>query len=397
MILALLGRGFGPLATLVLLAYLAEFPPAYTAHFAVLAAYMQLATAPLNPYAEQFQLRELMKGRQAGYKAGLTGLALLWLFSAILVSVLDQSLWILTIVPLLGLGHLMLKIIAAILRANGQNGVAIVLEFSLRPVTLLISTGIVFISFGSSVQGLEWAFGITGLGTIVAALTVFKSCNAAYEHPKLGRDTSATDNPSAPWGFILLGVLMVMAAQFEVFALDYLASDEELAIYKVALQLASVCGIATNFILMNYLRELYAHNPVSGSYKKIFRKVKYQTLGIALVFTFCFIVIAISYPIIWNRETWILAAVGATIMSISASFGPIGNWLYAAGKVNNIILCIIFVLLLKFLLIAAIYFLGELSSLTLMVVFGVGTLAHNLLMYRAKINSEKATKVHDDA
>ncbi|SDF99251.1 hypothetical protein SAMN05216571_103320 [Onishia taeanensis] len=384
MMLSFAGRVAGPAATLVLLAFLAGFPPAYTAQYAVLAAYMQLATAPLNPYTEHFHLRELMSGRKSGFGVGLAGFALLWVASALLVLMLSQPAAILAVVPLLGLGHLMLKILAARIRANRCNGLAIALEFSLRPVTLLILTVFLFLLLGPSTTVLNWAFSLTGGATIAVAVVVFVFVSAAQTNSEALDSRSEVTAQSSPWSFLLLGMLMVLATQFEVFALDRLASDEVLATYKVSLQLASVCGIATNFILMNNLRELYATNILSFAYKRIFRKVQLQTLSVSAVFMLGFSSIGFIYPVVWARETWLLAAGAAFIFAVSAAFGPVGNWLYAAGRLRIIMLSLFIMLVTKVLLFIALSLAGAVSPVSMIIVFGIGTVTHNSIMLRAK-------------
>tara|TARA_B100000700_G_scaffold17503_2_gene17283 strand:+ start:10278 stop:11453 length:1176 start_codon:yes stop_codon:yes gene_type:complete len=389
MILAFAGRVAGPAATLVLLAYLAGFPPAYTAQYAVLAAYMQLATAPLNPYTEHFHLRELMSGRKSGVGVGLAGFVLLWIASALLVLMLSQPAAILAVVPLLGLGHLMLKILAARLRANRCNGFAIALEFSLRPVTLLALTVLLFLLLGPSATVLNWSFGLTGLATIVVAVTVFGFVNAAHTNPEALDNRSTSTARSSPWSFLLLGMLMVLATQFEVFVLDRLASDEALATYKVALQLASVCGIATNFILMNHLRELYLHPTTSVPYQKTFRKVRFMAFGVNGVFALGFIAVALIWPLIWSPEVWLLAAAGASIYAISASFGPLSNWFYSVGWTGVFILSILLMITVKSVVISVLFNFGDVTPATLLAVYGLGVITQLFFLFLLKSRSDR--------
>lgn len=388
MILAFAGRVAGPAATLVLLAYLAGFPSAYTAQYAVLAAYMQLATAPLNPYTEHFHLRELMSGRKSGFGVGLAGFGLLWIASALLVMMLSQPAAILAIVPLLGLGHLMLKTLAARLRANRCNGLAIPLEFSLRPVTLMILTVLLFLLLGPSATILNWAFSLTGLATIVVAVVVFAFVAAAHTKPEAQGSRSKVTARSSPWSFLLLGILMVLATQFEVFALDRLASDEALATYKVALQLASVCGIATNFILMNHLRELYAHPTTSVLYQQTFRQVRLMAFGASAVFALGFIAVALTWPLIWNPEVWLLAAAGASVYAVSASFGPLSNWFYSVGWTGAFIVSIVLMIVVKSVLITVLFNLGAITPVALLAVYGVGVITQLVFLFVLKSRSE---------
>lgn len=389
MIVALAGRVIGPAATLLLLAYLAGFPPAYTAQYAVLAAYMQLATAPLNPYTEHFQLRELLSGRHGGFGAGLAGLALLWLASAVLVLALGQNPVILAVVPLLGFGHLMLKMLAARLRANRRNGLAIALEFSLRPVTLLALTGVIFILLGPSAQGLDWVFGLTGLITIAVAISMFVLVASSRAVPESSDNSDPPTARTSPWAFVLLGMMMVLANQFEVFTLDRLATDQALATYKVALQLASVCGIATNFILINNLRELYAHPTSSESYRKIFRMVRLKALTVSSIFALAFGTVALVWPAIWGREVWLLAAGSATIFAISSSFGPLNNWFYSVGRISAIIASLLLMLVIKVSLVALLAITDAVGAVTLMAVYALCVLAQNLFLFVLRARSEE--------
>lgn len=380
MIATLAGRFIGPAATLALLGYLAGFPPEYTASYAVLAAYMQFATAPLNPYTEHFQLREMLSGRKGGLGAGFVGLGLIWLVSAALVLGLGQNPWVLAVVPLLGLGHLLTKVLAATLRAGHRNGLAVSLEFTLRPLLLLALVALIFTILGPTDSGLTWAFAVTGLASIAVAFAMAPIAR------RLAPDTSAVaaDAPatakSPPWAFVFLGMLMVLASQFEIFAMSRLANATALATYKVALQLASICGIATNFVLMNNLRALYAHAATSDAYREIFRKIRLQTLGVSAVFAASFALTGLLWPLLWPRETWLLAAVAATIFTVSAAFGPQANWFYSAGRLRPVALSLGLMLAVKLVSIAGLALAGMIGPASLLLVYGLGVLTHNLFL-----------------
>ena len=380
MIVALAGRVIGPAATLALLGYLAGFPPEYTASYAVLAAYMQFATAPLNPYTEHFQLREMLSGRNGGLGAGLVGLGLIWLVSAALVLGLGQSPWVLAIMPVLGLGHLLTKVLAATLRANHRNGFAISLEFTLRPLLLLALVALIFTASGPSDAGLYWAFGVTGITTIAIALAMAPI--ARRRAPAAG--DKATDAPTtaqnSPWAFVFLGMLMVLSSQFEVFAMSRLADAAALATYKVALQLASICGLATNFVLMNNLRALYANGAASDAYREIFRKIRLQTLGVCAIFAASFALTGLLWPLLWPRETWLLASAAATIFAVSAAFGPLTNWFYSVGRLRSVALSLGLILAVKIASVAGLALAGMIGAASLLVVYGLGALTQNLAL-----------------
>lgn len=389
MIAALAGRVIGPVATLALLGYLAGFPPEYTATYAVLAAYMQFSTAPLNPYTEHFQLREILSGRKRGLGAGLAGIGLICIASAGLVLGLGQSLWVLCIVPLLGLGHLLIKVLAATLRAGGLNGCAITLEFTLRPLVLLLFVMLIFTFSGPSVSGLTWSFAMTGLATVMAALVmtglVRRVLLTGHKDPYDGPVTAK----SSPWAFVFLGMLMVLASQFEVFAMSRLDNAPALATYKVALQLASICGIATNFVLMNNLRELYAHPVTSDAYRVTFRKVRLQTFGVSVVFAVSFALIGLIWPLLWPRETWLLSAAAAVIFAVSAAFGPLVNWYYSAGRLGPVALSLGLMLAAKLVSVAGLALAGMIGPASLLVVYGLGVLTQNLflLVFRSRVRA----------
>ncbi|GHB24558.1 hypothetical protein GCM10007094_10760 [Pseudovibrio japonicus] len=373
---------------MVLLAYLAGFPPAYTAQYAVLAAYMQFATAPLNPYTEHFHLRERLSGRAGGFGAGIAGVVVLWLTSVVLVLVLGQSLWVLVVVPVLGIGHLLLKVQAAQLRANHRNSLAVALEFTLRPLVLLVLVVLLFLAAGPSDAGLLWSFGLTGLIIIFAAIGL-----AGFAQNTIPAVVSATsgnapaNRPSSPWAFVLLGMLMVLATQFEIFAMSRLADPETLASYKVALQLASVCGIATNFILVNNLRELYSHSTTSDRYRQIFRKVQIQTLFLSAVFAVGFASAGLLWPVLWAREIWLLAAAAAAIFAASAAFGPLANWFYSVGRIRPIVGSLALMVLVKLMAVSGLTLAGAIGPANLLVVYGLGVLTQNafLLVLKARM------------
>jgi len=392
MINALIGRVLGPAATLALLAYLAGFPAEFTATYAVLAAYMQFATAPLNPYAEHFRLREILSGRAGRIGAGLAGLALILAASAALVLTLGQSIWVLTVVSALGLGHLLVKALAAKLRSNHHNTLAIALEFTLRPVLLLVLVVLAFTALGPSDAGLMWSFGLAGFATILvaSAMTGFASRNEP--EPDARANPAPVTAGSSPWAFIFLGMLMALTTQFEVFAMSWLVDTTTLAAYKVALQLASVCGIATNFLLMNNLRSLYANDPTSENYRVVFRKIRYQTFLASAIFATAFVTLGYTLPLFWAQETWLLAGAGAVIFAISAAFGPIGNWLYASGHLMPIFLALIVTLVIKAVLIGGLHHTGSISPQSLIAVYGAGVLIHNAMMYFGK--SRYSSKNH---
>ena len=390
MILGLVARIAGPAATLILLAALAAWPAEYTATYAVLAAYLQLATAPLNPYAEHFHLREMLKGRSSGLGAGLVALGLMWLAALALVWFMGHTWLILAIFPVLGLGHLLLKVRAARLRADHRNTLAIALEFSFRPLILLVGTLAVFAVFGASDMGLEVVFGLSGLATIAVALMLGRAARRTADTdttlntaPDINTATAQKTNGQAST-FLFLGTLMVLATQFEIFALDKVGTAAELGTYKVALQLASVCGIATNFVLIGKLRALYANPIGSDAYRATFRGIQVRTLGISLIFMVAFGAVALVWPLIWSQQTWALAAAAAAIFAASAAFGPIGNWLYASGHTYLIIVSLLIVIILKALIFTALVMLDAVSALSLIAVFGIGTIAHNLILYMAR-------------
>lgn len=389
MINALIGRVLGPAATLALLAYLAGFPPEFTATYAVLAAYMQFATAPLNPYAEHFRLREILSGRAGRIGAGLAGLALILAASAALVLTLGQSIWVLTVVSALGLGHLLVKALAAKLRSNHHNTLAIALEFTLRPVLLLVLVVLAFTALGPSDAGLMWSFGLAGFATILvaSAMTGFASRNEPEP------DTTANPAPvtagSSPWAFIFLGMLMVLGSQFEVFAMSRLAEAPALATYKVALQLASVCGIATNFVLINNLRELYAHPITSEIYKKIFRKVRIQTFFANVLFAGAFALIGLASPLLWPTDTWLLASAAGMILATSAAFGPLANWFYSAGRLTPVMLSLVLMLLIKLGAVTWLAVADKMHPANLIAVYGIGMLAQNLFLTVLKARKQK--------
>lgn len=384
MIGRLAGRVIGPVATLALLAFLAGFPPAYTAQYAVLAAYMQLATAPLNPYAEHFQLRELLNGRKSNLVAGLTGLGVILLVTVGLVVVLGQDTAILAAIPFLGLGHLLLKVQAARLRADRRNGVAIALEFTLRPLTLLVLIALFFHAIGPSETALTWAFGLTGFSTILMALTMAANASGAPVSSPSQTDNSSLTVSASPWSFVLLGMMMVIATQFEVFALSRLADDEALATYKVAFQLASICGIATNFILVNNLRDLYLYPPNSQEYQVIYRRVQLQALAVSVVFVIFFGTAGFLWPMLWSKFTWLLAAAAAIIFAASAAFGPISNWFYSEGRIRPIVLSLILLLVVKLVAVSYLKFVGAITPENLLIVYGIGVLVQNLFLVISK-------------
>lgn len=391
MILSLIARVAGPAATLALLAALTAWPPEYTALYAVLAGYMQLATAPLNPYTEHFHLREILKGRSKGLGAGLVALGLLWIVAFTLVWFMGHSLLVLVIFPVLGLGHLLLKVRATRLRANRHNTLAIALEFSFRPMTLLVGTIFIFMLFGASDMGLEVAFGLTGLSTIaIASVLGFSGQSTAWSVPTTdnGSNESGDKTDREAGIFLFLGILMVTATQFEVFALDKVGSAVDLGTYKVALQLASVCTIATNFILMGKLRELYANDIQSGAYRSIFRSIQVQTFGLSLVFMAAFVSVGLVWPPIWPEQTWLLASGAAAIFSASAAFGPLTNWFFAAGRTGVVIASLLVMIAVKVVLFATLLAIDAISPAYLIGVYGAGLLAQNgllLIMQRRAI------------
>lgn len=384
--IAIAGRFIGPGATLALLAYLSIYPPKYTATYAVLAAYLQFATAPLNPYAEHYQLREIMSGRKGGLAAGLYGLGLIWIVSAALVIGLEQSPWLLSVIPVLGLGHLLIKIVAARLRSCHQNGLAINLEYTLRPMVLLILAVLLLTLAGPSEAALTWAFGLTGFVTIAVALAMWGTA----PHPFVDTATDAPPSArSAPWGFVLLGMLMVLTSQFEVFAMIRLADSSALSTYKVALQLASICGIATNFVLTNNLRALYAHSSKSAAYRGIFRKVQLQTLFLSITFMMGFAVIGFVQPLLWPPDIWLLASAAASIFAVSAAYGPLANWFYSTGGIRLLALSLALMLAVKLLCVAGLALVGLIGPISLLVVYGLGVLTQNqfLLMSKSRLSA----------
>lgn len=386
MILGLLARIAGPAATLILLAALAAWPAEYTATYAVLAAYLQLATAPLNPYAEHFHLREMLKGRSSGLGAGLVALGLMWLAALALVWFMGHTWLILAIFPVLGLGHLLLKVRAARLRADHRNTLAIALEFSFRPLILLVGTLAVFAVFGASDMGLEVVFGLSGLATIAVALMLGRAARrtadtdtALNTAPDINTATAQKTNGQAST-FLFLGTLMVLATQFEIFALDKVGTAAELGTYKVALQLASVCGIATNFVLIGKLRALYANPIGSDAYRATFRGIQVRTLGISLIFMMAFGAVALVWPLIWSQQTWGLAAVAAAIFSASAAFGPLANWFFAAGRIRVVIASLLVMVAVKSGLFAALLATDTVSPGTLIAVYGAGLIVQNVFL-----------------
>ena len=386
MILGLLARIAGPAATLILLAALAAWPAEYTATYAVLAAYLQLATAPLNPYAEHFHLREMLKGRSSGLGAGLVALGLMWLAALALVWFMGHTWLILAIFPVLGLGHLLLKVRAARLRADHRNTLAIALEFSFRPLILLVGTLTVFAVFGASDIGLEVVFGLSGLATIAVALMIGHAARrtadtdtALNTAPDINTATAQKTNGQAST-FLFLGTLMVLATQFEIFALDKVGTAAELGTYKVALQLASVCGIATNFVLIGKLRALYANPIGSDAYRATFRGIQVRTLGISLIFMMAFGAVALVWPLIWSQQTWGLAAVAAAIFSASAAFGPLANWFFAAGRIRVVIASLLVMVAVKSGLFAALLATDTVSPGTLIAVYGAGLIVQNVFL-----------------
>jgi hypothetical protein len=392
MILGLVARIAGPAATLILLAALAAWPAEYIATYAVLAAYLQLATAPLNPYAEHFHLREMLNGRSSVLGAGLVALGLMWLAALALVWFMGHTWLILAIFPVLGLGHLLLKVRAARLRADHRNTLAIALEFSFRPLMLLVGTLAVFAVFGASDMGLEVVFGLTGLATIAVSLMLGRAARrtagadtALNTVPDINTDTAQKTNGQAST-FLFLGTLMVLATQFEIFALDKVGTAAELGTYKVALQLASVCGIATNFVLIGKLRALYANPIGSDAYRATFRGIQVLTLGISLIFMLAFGAVALVWPLIWSQQTWLLAAAAAAIYAVTAAFGPLSNWFYAAGRVRVVIASLLVMLAVKLILFTFLMLAHVVSPGALIGVYGAGMIANSsvLLLFKRR-------------
>lgn len=396
MIANLIARVAGPAATLILLAVLEAWSSEYIATYAVLAAYMQLATAPLNPYAEHFHLREILAGRSRRLGPGMIALGLIWLAALVLVWFMGHSLIILAIFPMLGLGHLLLKVRAARLRADRRNTLAIALEFSFRPMTLLVGTLIAFGIFGASGLGLELVFGLTGVATIVIAVVLRHT--GSYPAPigftsNSGSGTVPENSGREAKTFLFLGVLMVLATQFEVFALDKVGTASDLGTYKVALQLASVCGIATNFVLIGKLRELYANNIQSKAYRATFRSIQIQTLGISLTFMMAFASVGLILPLIWSKQTWLLAAGAAAIFSASAAFGPLTNWFFAAGRTAAVIASLLVMVAVKVTLFVVLLSINAITPAALIGVYGAGLVAQNgtlLIMQRKALQRLRA-------
>jgi len=286
----------------------------------------------------------------------------------------------------IGLDAVLLKVRAARLRADYRNTLAIAIEFSLRPLMLLVGTLAVFAIFGASDMGLEVVFGLTGLGTIAVALMLGRATRRAASTdtaPKTQTNIS-TDTAQKPNGqantFLFLGTLMVLATQFEIFALDKVGTAVELGTYKVALQLASVCGIATNFVLIGKLRALYASPIGSDAYRATFRGIQVRTLGISLIFMVAFGAVALVWPLIWSQQTWALAAVAAAIFSASAAFGPLTNWFFAAGRIRVVIASLLIMVAVKFGLFAALLATDTVSPGTLIAVYGAGLIVQNVFL-----------------
>ena len=389
MILALIGRAIGPVSTIVLLAYLSQYSLEFTAQFAVLVAYMQLSTAPLNPYTEHFYLKEIVAGKRRGLSEGVFGIIVLSIISTVLVYLFDQSMALVCIVPLFGIGHLFLKVGSATLRANKQNTLALSLEFSLRPFLLLLIVILMFSINGENEDNLIIAFGVVGVCILILALFLYAYVKHYVYFVNVQVKPLVTRGGS-PWMFLVLGVLMVLVGQFEVFLLDKFANVEVLATYKVVMQIAAVCGVVTSLILMNNLRGLYTYSVGSAEYRGIYRDIRFKTLIICIAFILFFLVVAMTLPLIWGKEVWVLAAVAASIFAISSSFGPISNWFYSTDRTGVIITSLLYTLVIKSILFFTLSYLQLVNPITLILLFACGVLVQNYFLFFIKQKNDYA-------